>query len=159
MKAIVPAWRSHSLSQNWFNDFDQIFEKFFEETSQANHLKLACDIDETEKFLLFSFDLPGLDEKDFTIEVKDSILTLQGERRQQTIEKKGQNYVGRQFGQFSHSFRLPKTVDVDKIEADYTQGVLKILLPKLEEDFPKKIEIKPKKGNLLSQLLGTKESM
>ncbi len=159
MKAIVPAWRAHSLSQNWFNDFDQIFEKFFDETAQANNLKLACDIDETEKFLLFSLDLPGLDDNDFSIEVKDSILTLQGERRKQTLDEKGQNYVGRQFGRFSHSFRLPKTVDVEKIEADYSQGVLKILLPKLEQAQPKKIEVKPKKGHFLSQLLGTKESV
>ncbi len=156
MKAIVPAWRAHSLSHNWFNEFDQIFERVFDEKASSQSLRLACDIEETEKFLLFSFDLPGLEEKDFNIEVKDSILTLQGERQKTMIDEKSQTYVGRHYGRFSQSFRLPKTVDVDKIEADYSQGVLKILLPKTEQTQPKKIEVKTQKGHFLSQLLGTK---
>ena len=67
MKAIVPAWRANSLANNWFNEFDQIFENLFDARVE-NRISLACDIEESEKFILFSFDLPGLDEKDINID-------------------------------------------------------------------------------------------
>jgi HSP20 family protein len=157
MKAIVPAWKSSSLSQNWFNEFDQLFDSFFDQRALQS-FPLSGDIDETEKFILFSFDLPGLDEKDFKIEVKDNVLSIHGERSEEFSEETTRRFRGRRYGSFHQSFGLPKTVDQDKIEADYTNGVLKILLPKKEVTPPKKVEVKTKKGGFLSDLLTSKDS-
>ncbi len=66
MKAIVPAWKAHSLSQNWFNDFDQVFDSFFEKQSNHNY-ELACDVEESEQYLLFSFDFRVLRINCFSI--------------------------------------------------------------------------------------------
>lgn len=153
MKSIVPAWRVNSLSQNWFNEFDQMFESLFDVENKFNY-GLACDVEEAETYILFSFDLPGLDEKDLKIEVEDSLLKISGERKKDVIREGSKTYRGRHFGQFRHHFRLPKLIDKEKIEADYSQGVLKVLLPKIEREESKTIEVKTKRGNFLSQLLG-----
>lgn len=157
MKALVPAWRAHSLSENWFNEFDQMFENLFD-VKTRNPFRMACDIEENEKFILFSFDLPGLNEDDFKIEVKDSTLVISGERKQELSEEGTRSFRGRQYGVFQQVFRLPKVIDQEKIEADYTNGVLKVLLPKQEQEAPKKIEVKAKKGTFLNQLLKSKDS-
>lgn len=159
MKAIVPAWRANSISHNWFNEFDQLFESFFDHRTPTK-MSLACDIEESEKFILFSFDLPGLDEKDISIEIKEGVLSISGERKEEISESDNVcKFRGRHYGNFKQSFGLPKTVDQEKIEADYTSGVLKILLPKKEVAQPKKIEVKAKQGGFLTNLLSNnKES-
>ncbi len=155
MKDLVPAWKANSLSHNWFNEFDQLFDSLFE-TRNPNVYRPACDIEETEKYILFSLDLPGMKEKDINIEVKDSVLSISGERKKEFSED-SKNYTGRHYGFFRQSFRIPKNVDQDKIEADYTNGELKIALPKSEEAQARKVEVKSKKGHFLSELLGSKE--
>ena len=157
MKAIVPAWRANSLSHNWFNEFDQVFETLFENHNRQSY-GLACDVEEAEKYILFSFDLPGLKDEDLNIEVKDSLLVVSGERKQNKISEKSRTLQSRKFGKFKHHFKLPRTIDKEKIEADYSQGVLKVLLPKLEQELPKKIEVTIKKGNLLKTLLDGSQS-
>ncbi len=157
MKAIVPAWRANSLANNWFNEFDQIFENLFDARVE-NRLSPACDIEESEKFILFSFDLPGLDEKDIHIELEGSVLVVSGERKQEIVDENSRSYRGRHFGRFQQSFKLPQTIDLENIEADYSKGVLKVLLPKQAKESPKKIDVKAKKGNFLSQLLKAKET-
>ena len=154
MKAIVPAWRANSVSNNWFNEFDHLFESFFDHKNIDRHgINLACDIEESEKYILFSFDLPGLSEKDISIEVKEGVLVISGERTEELSDKSVRKFKGRRFGSFNQSFGLPKSVDQEKIEADYTNGVLKILLPKTEVAQPKKVEVKAKKGGFLSDLI------
>ena len=154
MKALVPAWRTNSISQNWFNDFDQLFEEFFDHRLNRT-MNLACDVEESEKFILFTLDLPGLSEEDFNIEIKEGVLSISGERSEEFNADSTRKFKGRSFGSFRQSFALPKTVDQEKIEADYTNGVLKVLLPKKEVAQPQKIEVKTKKGGFLSDLLNS----
>lgn len=152
MKAIVPAWRSRSLSQNLFNEFDSLFENIVDNQVRQNY-SLDCDVDESEKYVMFSFDLPGVEEKDIHIEVKDALLVVSGERKAQKLDESSRSYQGRKYGEFKHHFRLPKFIDTERIEANYSNGVLKVLLPKVEQAQPKKIEIQSKEGGFFSQLL------
>ena len=103
----------------------------------------AVDVSESEKELLVSADLPGVDSKDVEITVKENILTLTGERKTEK-EDKGESYhrVERAYGSFSRSFVLPSTVDETKVSAEYKDGVLRVHLPKREEVQPRKIEVK-----------------
>ncbi len=153
MRALTPTWRANSLSPYWTNEFDQLFDSFFDHSKHEKTFGVACDIEESEKFILFNFDLPGLNEADINIEIKDSVLHVRGVRSDEASDQSVRKYKGRRFGQFSQSFSLPKTVDQDKIEADYTNGVLKILLPKTEAAKPKRIEVSSNKGGFLSGLL------
>jgi len=77
------------------------------------------------------------------VTMHDGLLTVSG-RREFKQESKDDSCVRREIhsGEFSRSFTLPDTVDADKIQADYRNGLLEIKLAKLEEVKPKEIEVK-----------------
>ena len=105
----------------------------------------AVDMAEKDKAYELSVELPGLDEKDVQLTVKDDVLTISGEKKEETEEKKhGYHFSERRFGAFRRSFRLPDDVDQEKIEASFKKGVLAINLPKNPEAAKgeKKIEVK-----------------
>ena len=90
----------------------------------------------------FKAELPGVDKKDISVDVKDGILTLSGERTYENEVKEGNYYrKERAFGKFNRSFALPEGLDPEKIDADYKDGVLKIAIPKPEEKKPRKIAV------------------
>lgn len=147
MKALIPAWRQNSNLSPWTADFDQVFNSLFDFQTNRN-FDLSCDVEESDKHILFSIDLPGMNENDINVEVKDAMLTISGERKKETSsedtnkEGQGKTYRGRQYGFFKHLFRIPKSVDPEKVEAEYANGVLKLMLTKFEDKPPKKIQIK-----------------
>jgi HSP20 family protein len=105
------------------------------------------DVSETDKGYEISAELPGMDEKDINVEVKDDVLTVSGEKKEES-EKEAKDYhvSERRFGSFRRSFRLPSGVNQDKLSADFKKGVLKIALPKSAESQKKsrKIDVKAK---------------
>ncbi len=105
----------------------------------------AVDIVEKDSAFEVKADLPGLDEKNVEVKLTDGMLTIKGEKHEEKEEKKKDFYLHeRQFGAFERSFRVPDTVDADKIEAQFKKGVLTVTLPKKPEARKpeKKIEIK-----------------
>ena len=88
---------------------------------------------------------PGLDKKDFTIDVKNNVLFISSEKREED-EKKEEKIMRREFSysSFKRSFSLPDSVDSDKISASHKDGVLSIMIPKREEakeKLPRQIRI------------------
>jgi HSP20 family protein len=105
----------------------------------------AVDIVEKDNAYEVTADLPGIDEKNIEVKLSDGSLTIRGEKKEEKEEKKKDYYLHeRHFGSFERSFRLPETVDTDKIEASFKKGVLTVTLPKkLEAQKPaKKIDVK-----------------
>jgi HSP20 family protein len=101
------------------------------------------DIYENQDNIVLKAELPGMKKEDVSIEVKDNVLTLKGERKQEQETKKENYYrIERAYGKFSRSFTLPSTVKVDDVKATYKDGVLEITLPKVEEAKAKAIPIK-----------------
>jgi HSP20 family protein len=102
----------------------------------------AVDVWETEKELVLSFDLPGIAEDEIAVELEDNVLTVSG-RRERTSEHSSDRFYRfeRRFGTFSRSVTLPAGVNEEDIEADYTNGVLEIRVPKPEEQKPRRIQI------------------
>jgi len=89
------------------------------------------DVSETDKSYEISAELPGLDEKDIKVELKDDVLTLSGEKKEESEKEEKDYHVSeRRFGSFRRSFRLPSGVDQDNVSADFKNGVLKIAMPK-----------------------------
>lgn len=90
-------------------------------------------------------DLPGVKKDDIEIDIHDNVVTLSGERSIRN-ELKEKNYykVESEYGKFERSFSLPENTDVENIHAEKADGVLELIIPKLEvvEDKPRKIEIK-----------------
>jgi HSP20 family protein len=101
------------------------------------------DLVETEDHLILRADLPGVDEKDIEIEVKDGVLTISGERKAQHEEKReGFHRVERSYGRFSRSLELPKGVEPASVSASFERGVLEVRMPKPAERKPTRIEIR-----------------
>ena len=102
----------------------------------------AVDISETQDNISIKADIPGMKKDDIRVVVHENTLTLKGERQSEKKEEKTNYYrTERTYGSFYRSFTLPSMVDAAKIKANYTNGVLEIVLPKVEEAKPKEIAI------------------
>jgi len=90
-------------------------------------------------------DLPGVKKDDIEINVNDRLVTLSGSRKV-TDESEEDDYykIESEYGKFERSFSLPENIDVENIHAETADGVLELVIPKLEavEEKPQKIEIK-----------------
>lgn len=79
-------------------------------------------------------ELPGMDEKDVAVTISGDVLSIKGEKRQETEEKKPDFHLReRRFGSFERALRLPEGVDAEKIAASFKKGVLTVTLPKTAE--------------------------
>jgi len=102
----------------------------------------TVDIYDNDENIVIKAELPGIDKKDIVTDVKDGVLTLKGERSFDNEVKEEKYYCReRTFGKFERVFRLPADVDPEKISADYKDGILKINIPKPEEQQPKQITV------------------
>jgi HSP20 family protein len=91
----------------------------------------AIDLVEKDKEYEITAELPGIDEKNVEIKVAHGTLTIKGEKTEGKEEKEKDYYLSeRRYGSFQRSFRVPVTVDADKIEATFAKGVLTVKLPK-----------------------------
>ena len=102
----------------------------------------AVDIYETDENIVMKAELPGIDKKDVSIEVKDNMLVLKGERKfEKEIKEENYHRMERAYGSFQRTFTLPNVVDKDRVSAKYKDGVLEITLPKIKEAKPKQVKV------------------
>lgn len=122
---------------------------FFENWAPTGKDQLASgtfvppvDVYEDEQNLILKLEIPGVNEEDLNVSLENNTLTIQGERKFEKEEKE-ENFhrIERRFGSFTRTFRLPSTVDAEKVEANYEKGILKISLAKRAEAKPKQIKI------------------
>jgi len=140
-----PFWRQFGTLGNRLNQLNRVFDglQVDEEGDTLGAWSPTVDIYDTGSEVRLQAELPGIDKKDIDIRVENNVLTLRGTReRSEEVNEKGYFRTERSYGSFSRSFALPNTVDVSKIEADYKDGVLNLVLPKAEEAKPKQIEVK-----------------
>ncbi|MTV15463.1 MULTISPECIES: Hsp20/alpha crystallin family protein [Bradyrhizobium] len=94
----------------------------------------AIDIVEKEKAFEITAELPGLDAKNIDLQLSDDVLTIKGEKQDEKEEKTKDRYVSeRRYGSFRRSLQIPGSVDADKIEATFRNGILTVSLPKSPE--------------------------
>jgi HSP20 family protein len=103
----------------------------------------AVNINETDKEFELELAAPGLKKNDFKVNIDRNVLTVSTEKKEEK-EEKDKNFTRKEFSyhSFSRSFTLPESVNQEKIDAKYTDGVLKLVLPKKDEVIPKSKEIK-----------------
>jgi HSP20 family protein len=103
------------------------------------------DIVENEKDTKFVADLPGLNEKDVTVELQDNMLTIKGHRETKKDERT-EDYVlcERSFGSFERRFSVGPNAKPDAVKAEFKDGVLTVTVPKSEAPKPKKIAVTAK---------------
>lgn len=149
--------------QSWRGEMDRLFDRFagsfgFPALRRMFDLEAgmpggtsfgianpAVDITEDDKSYKIAAELPGLSEKDIDVSVTGDMLVIKGEKRQEREEKEKNRYLSeRSYGMFQRSFQIPDGVDRDKINADFSKGVLTLTLPKTADaqKQQKKIEVK-----------------
>ena len=103
----------------------------------------AVDVYETNDSIVMKADLPDVKQNEVDVSIEGNTLTIKGERkREKEVNEKSYYRSERTYRSFLRSFTLPGTVDPEKIEATFTNGVLKLTLPKREETKPKQIKVK-----------------
>lgn len=126
--------------------FEDMVNRFLNEPVSARPWYPAVDIAENENEIVLTADVPGVKMDDIELKVENGTLTISGSREFQKQEQKGGYHrIERSYGSFHRAFALPDSVDTDKIEAAYEDGVLKITLPKKEVARPKTVKIALKK--------------
>lgn len=148
-KSLVP-WRNNksqapATREDFFDPFvtfrremDRMFDDFFGGNGRSlqggQSLTPVLDIDETEKDMVITAELPGVTEKDVEVNLTGDVLTIRGEKKAEHEEKNGNSYyMERRFGSFARSVRLPFEVKDQEVEAKFNNGVLTVRLPKPAE--------------------------
>ena len=132
-KSLLPSWTNDLLDTGKF--FGPRFWDFNGDFPSSDFAKQipAVNINETEKEFKIEMAAPGLEKKDFKVEVENGALCISSEKEEESKEEK-KNYTRREYSynSFSRSFTLPENALPDKINAKYENGVLNITLPKKE---------------------------
>lgn len=132
---------SYRPFRSFQQDINRLFEGMFGEFPERGWYPIV-DIAERDDAFVIKAELPGVRPEDVKLNMANNVLTMYGEKQQEQ-EKKDQNYyrIERTYGTFQRSFTFPSTVDADKINASYKDGVLTVTLPKAEQARPKQIPI------------------
>ena len=116
---------------------DDFFGKGINWSNNKNNSSVpAVNIKETPASFNVEVAAPGLDKKDFKIELDKNMLTISSQKQEQQENKEGETYNRKEFSyqSFSRTFHLPKNVvDTDNIAAKYENGLLSLAIPKREE--------------------------
>src|SRR5579872_5446794 len=135
-------FRDLVTTQDRFNRlFNETFSQVFGDEGTASKTWLPpVDIIEQENSLVLKAELPGIDPNDIEIRVEDNTLHMKGERKfEKDIKEENLHRVERSYGAFSRTFALPSSIDADKVQAEYKDGILTLTMPKREEAKPKTI--------------------
>ncbi len=127
-------------------EVDRLFRDFLEspvrERGEVVYLP-PLDIYEDNDKIVVEAEIPGLNKEDIKINVADNILTIKAEKKkEEKVKDKDVIYEEIAYGIYEREIELPQTVDTEKIDAVYEDGVLKVVLPKKEEVKPKEIKVK-----------------
>jgi len=122
------------MTRDLFDDWDKNFGEMF---TAKNHNPVH--VFEKENYFQINVDLPGVTKDDVNLNVENDILTIEAERK---FEKEYEDHYQKGYGKFQRSFKLPKNINQDELEAAMDHGVLKLLLPKVSAKAnSRKIEI------------------
>ncbi len=120
---LIPTFFDDFFGRDWFLNNNENF------SNSMPAVNIAENSDQYE----VEMAAPGLNKKDFKIELDNQLLTISYHVNNE-VENKDANYTKREFyhNSFKRSFTLPETVERDKIQANYSNGILKVFIPKKE---------------------------
>ncbi|HUS59429.1 MAG TPA: Hsp20/alpha crystallin family protein [Planctomycetota bacterium] len=152
MKALLPErWRRESDNPvaRLQRQMNRLVDDFFRSSEPAldrGEWSPSIDVSENDAEFLVKAEVPGLGKDDLSVTVTGNLLTIKGEKKDERKETKGTwTMVERRYGRFERSIPLPSGVDTEKAQAEFSNGVVTITLPKSEEARAKKIPIKAEK--------------
>ena len=137
-------WNPTNNISSYFDDFEGLFDKVMMKPFEMNDgpcfLTPAVNVNETDADFSVFIDLPGVEKKDIDVSMNDGQVTVFAERKN-NVEAKSDDYVWQEStsGNYQRIFELPNAINEDKIKANFKNGVLNLILPKIEDP---KLEVK-----------------
>ena len=149
----------HGSIQQLHREMDRMFDSFFSDRglssfgfdrpfatlTPAGLLKPQVDIGANDKEYSITVEVPGVSEKDVTVEIANNTMTIRGEKKQEKEEKEKDYYrVERSYGSFQRVLSLPEDADQGDVKATFKNGVLTVTMPRktLPKSEVKRIDIK-----------------
>ncbi|HXH84845.1 MAG TPA: Hsp20/alpha crystallin family protein [Candidatus Tectomicrobia bacterium] len=126
-------WMFDRFQRDFFRDvFDEpFFGRALQRFGRGGDRMPRMEVQETDKELIVSAEMPGIDPKDIQIECHENVLTVSGERREE--QQQGEQGMSRSYTRFFRQISLPPDVDLDRASASTRNGLLTIRLPRVEE--------------------------
>lgn len=145
-KPELATWPAFGRLSDLRAEIDRLFDLPLADLGRASQLLSgwtpALDIHEDKDNIVVQAELPGMKKEEIDISLHDGCLSISGERKRERKHDQGEIYREERFvGRFQRTVTLPAAVAVDKVKAQYKDGVLTITLPKTEEAKPKQIEV------------------
>jgi HSP20 family protein len=124
-------------------DFETLVNRLFNGREGTGFAPYAVDVREDSDHIYVEADLPGFNKNEVDITLENSTLTISAEKKAETKSEKAGEFLlnERRYSRFLRSFTLPPTVDEDSVQANLSDGVLKVTLNKREETKPRKIKV------------------
>jgi HSP20 family protein len=127
-------------------EFENALERLFtpeEGFTGIEKFAPIANLAETEAHYEVTVELPGMKPEEFNVEFHNGELWISGERKEEK-EEKGKTFhrMERRYGEFRRIFRLPVPVEEEKVTAEYKEGILRVIVPKVAEAKPKRVEVK-----------------
>jgi len=138
----LPFNQIHQMQTELNRLMGNILPTFQRETEFFTGWVPAMDVYENKESLLVKVELPGMQKEDIDISIHEGVLNISGESKCECGDTQTEmNRSERNYGRFHRSFNLPKPVAVEKVSAQYKDGILTVTLPKMEEARPRQIEV------------------
>ena len=141
----VDPFRELTSLQHWMDQTLHETLNSFAQTAQvvsSSAFVSKAEVFDTDEQVAVKIEVAGLSEKDFEITLKERVLTVRGERKLENgFKQENLTWTERPYGTFMRTFNLPQTVDVNTVNATYTNGILHIVFAKHEAAKPKQIRV------------------
>src|SRR6266404_3811443 len=142
----IATWTGFGPLTSLRDEIDRLFEAPLFELARTSQLLSgwtpALDVFEDKDNLFVRAELPGMKKEQIDISLHDGILSISGERRDESKDEEAEVYRAERFyGRFQRALSLPTPVAADRVKAQYKDGILTITLPKTEEAKPKHIDV------------------
>ncbi len=153
MRSLVPfSWATDLFRRDQNDPFAAMqkeINRVFEDFGRGSLANLSngdvsprIDVAETDSAVEVTAELPGIDEKDIDVVLRDDVLTIKGEKKNEKEErKKDYHLIERSYGSFARSIRLPFEADSEAVKASFAKGVLKVSITKPAEVKDKTVKI------------------
>ena len=142
----LSTWPGFGRLTNLRDEIDRLFEAPLAEFARTSQLlsgwSPALDVYEDKDNVYVRAELPGMQREEIDLSLHNGSLSISGERKSEEKFKDAEVYRGeRFFGRFQRTVTLPTAIAVEKVKAEYKDGILTVTLPKTEEAKPKHIDV------------------
>jgi HSP20 family protein len=137
-------WQPFQEIESLQNDMNRLFDGLVTTDRNGNRSGFvpASELKETPDAIHLSLEVPGLDAKDIDVQVSAEAVSISGERKEETkTEEKGVTRTEFRYGRFQRVIPLPARIENTNVQADYKDGILKLTLPKAEEEKNKVVKV------------------